>query len=109
VTTPIEAHVSMVGENEYSMLVLEPLTLFHGCPLVGLCAYAAEEVHIDAHNDGEGHIVALAEEEPLTRHSGSVFCPGSGEWDAEYLVKVLCEDEESYLDAWLALHFKEEA
>jgi hypothetical protein len=99
-------HINHVGEDEYTLVVLEPLVLFHECPIVGLCGYNEGEVELEIKNDevNEGYILVLAKEEPLNRHAGSIFCPGSGEWDAHYLLLPSKGHEGEHLgSAWLSL------
>jgi hypothetical protein len=100
---PYTGHITHDGEGNYSLLVLNPLVLFHGCPIVGLCGYSAKEVHLELKND-EGAILALANEAELPRHAGSIFCPGSGKWDSHYLLLPSEGHEGEHLgNAWLSL------
>jgi hypothetical protein len=89
-------------ENKYVLVVLEPLVLFHGCPVVGLCGYTEGEVELELENN-EGSILALANGAPLTRHVGGLFC-GNGEWDSHYLLLPSEGHEGEHLgNAWLSL------
>jgi hypothetical protein len=96
-------HIDHVGENKYVLVVLNPLFQLHGCPIIGLCGYNEEELEMELANS-EGYILALVEKAPLKRHAGSIFCPGSAEWDIHYLLLPSEGHEGEHLgDAWLAL------
>jgi hypothetical protein len=100
---PYLGHITHEGEDKYSLVVLEPLVLFHECPIVGQCGYNAEEVELEIENNA-GAILVLAEKAPLKRHAGSIFCPGSGEWDSHYLLLPSEGHEGEHLgNAWLSL------
>ncbi len=87
------------------------LVLILNCPIVGTCVYRGEKIsapitHTGSHNQHGGTNLPLASFNlnlaRMTTHGGSIFCPSTAIWTADYVLYLVHWNGETGL-AWPAL------